>query len=106
MDASFYRAFEDRFRGTRETILARLQFYVPTMRIWANHIESPKALDLGCGRGEWLEVLVSAGFDPMGYDLDDGILDACRERGLPAAKGDAIEKLKAANPDLNIQVRQ
>ncbi len=52
-------------------------------------------MDLGCGRGEWLELLAESGFSGHGVDLDDGMLEACRERGLSVATQDAISALKA-----------
>jgi len=95
MSDFFYRAFEDRFRGSRSLILARLGVYQPFLRPLADAFQTPKALDLGCGRGEWLEVLVNAGFDATGVDLDEGMLAACQERGLKGQLGDALSTLKA-----------
>ena len=95
MSDFFYRAFEDRFRGSRSLILARLGVYQPFLRPMADAFQTPKALDLGCGRGEWLEVLVNAGFDAAGVDLDEGMLAACQERGLKGQLGDALATLKA-----------
>jgi SAM-dependent methyltransferase len=94
---SFYRAFEDRYRGSRDTIKDRLRAYTrftdPLLR------PGPAvALDLGCGRGEWLELLGDSGFDARGVDLDEGMLAACRERGLAAVHGDALAALHA-QPD-------
>src|SRR5437763_8718032 len=83
---SFYRAFEDRYRGAREIIKDRLRAYArftdPLLGLPRPAGLAPAALDLGCGRGEWLELLGEAGFAARGVDLDDGMLAACRERGL------------------------
>jgi O-antigen chain-terminating methyltransferase len=49
-----------------------------------------RAVDLGCGRGEFLEVLSSANYNAQGVDLDDGMLAACYDLNLPAAKADAL----------------
>jgi O-antigen chain-terminating methyltransferase len=95
---SFYRAFEDRYRGSRDTIKDRLRAYAPFTDplLWP---DAPAiALDLGCGRGEWLELLGESGFDARGVDLDEGMLAACRERGLAAQHGDALAALRA-QPD-------
>jgi len=51
-------------------------------------------VDLGCGRGERLEILGENGFSALGIDRDDGMLAASRERGLASEKEDAIECLK------------
>lgn len=95
MSENFYRAFEDKFRGSRELIKSRLQPYLPFIHPLLSIYPDGKALDLGCGRGEWLELLAESGFSGHGVDLDDGMLEACRERGLSVATQDAISALKA-----------
>ena len=95
MNGSFYRAFEDRYRGSRDLIKERLQVYRPFLDAVAG-IAAATALDLGCGRGEWLELLGEAGFAARGVDLDEGMLAACRERGLDVVNGDAIVALRDA----------
>ncbi|MGC9161674.1 MAG: class I SAM-dependent methyltransferase, partial [Acidithiobacillus sp.] len=63
---AFYAAFEDRFRGSFELIYSRLQQYLPNIReIFQNNPEDA-ALDLGCGRGEWLQVLRSVNIRGFG----------------------------------------
>ncbi|MEX3991317.1 methyltransferase domain-containing protein [Paraburkholderia sp. EG286A] len=90
---SFYRAFEDRYRGSRELIKGRLAQYAPFFQPLATLYPGAKTFDLGCGRGEWLELMSEAGFDSTGADLDADMLEACRERNLPAIQADAIEHL-------------
>lgn len=95
MSETFYRAFEDRFRGSRDLIKSRQRFYVPHILRLKEIIPSPVTLDLGCGRGEWLELLGEHGFDAHGVDLDDGMLAACHQFGLRAKKLDALTALRA-----------
>ena len=95
----FYRAFEDRHRGPRELIRQRLEAYLPFIQPLPGLYEPANAIDLGCGRGEWIELLQSAGFAPLGVDLDAGMLAACIERGLPVVQGDAIGHLKSLGDD-------
>ena len=90
----FYRTFEDLHRGTRELIKGRLQVYLPFILHCQELYEECPALDLGCGRGEWLELLTENGFDALGVDIDDGMLAACIERSLPIEKKDALAALK------------
>lgn len=90
----FYRAFEERYRGSRELIGKRLEVYLPFIAPLRQLYQPALAIDLGCGRGEWLELLRREGFEPSGIDLDEGMLQACRERELPALQGDAIAHLK------------
>ena len=91
----FYRAFEDKHRGSHETIKQRLQVYLPFILPLLDLYEDCRALDVGCGRGEWLETLVENGFNATGVDLDDGMLEACKARQLPAEKADALSYLRA-----------
>ncbi|KVD48709.1 hypothetical protein WS61_06825 [Burkholderia sp. ABCPW 11] len=92
---SFYRAFEDRHRGSRDLIKGRLEKYGPFVQPLAALYPGAMTFDVGCGRGEWLEVMIEAGFNATGVDLDAEMLEACRERNLPAFQGDAIERLAA-----------
>ena len=53
----FYRAFEERYRGSRESIESRLEVYLPFVEPFKTLYKAPEILDLGCGRGEWLELV-------------------------------------------------
>jgi SAM-dependent methyltransferase len=101
MSASFYRAFEDRYRGSRELITARLRAYDDFIAPLTRLHQPAAALDLGCGRGEWLELLGQAGFAAKGVDLDEGMLAACRERALNVELADALTSLRAL-PDSSV----
>ena len=92
---NFYKAFEDQHRGSREIIKARLGVYTPFIKKIAQLHPGATALDLGCGRGEWLELLQDLQLTATGIDLDDGMLAACRDRGLNVQTGDAIAHLKS-----------
>lgn len=96
---NFYKAFEDQHRGSRETIKARLAVYVPFIKKIQEAHPNAIALDLGCGRGEWLELLQDNQLTASGVDLDDGMLSACRSRGLNVQTGDAIAHLKSLPAD-------
>ncbi|WP_258173607.1 methyltransferase domain-containing protein [Burkholderia multivorans] len=101
---SFYRAFEDQHRGARELIKSRLAKYQPFIAPLATLHPGGQTFDLGCGRGEWLELMIEAGFSPLGMDLDADMLEACRERGLPVFQGDAIEHLAALHPNSHVLI--
>ncbi|PIO95254.1 SAM-dependent methyltransferase [Pseudomonas syringae] len=103
MSIPFYRAFEDRYRGSRELIHERQQVYVPFLEPLNQLYPECLALDLGCGRGEWLEILVQNGFQALGIDIDAGMLEACSTLGLPVEHVDALEKLKSL-PDESLAV--
>lgn len=95
MSNNFYRAFEERYRGDRTVIAGRLKVYASFVAPLAARLPGAVALDLGCGRGEWLELTASYGFAPFGVDLDEGMLAACRERGLHVETADALATLRA-----------
>ena len=89
-----YARFESRFRGSRESILQRLSAYGPLLSIIEEGQQHPVAIDCGCGRGEWLELLVGRGWAARGVDLNERMLADANERGLYAVHGDAIAYLQ------------
>lgn len=97
----FYRGFEDRYRGSRELISQRLEAYLPFLAPLKDLYTDYPVLDLGCGRGEWLELLTREGYAPTGVDLDEGMLEACRALGLPAHNIDALSALREL-PDASL----
>jgi O-antigen chain-terminating methyltransferase len=101
---SFYRAFEDRHRGSRELIKSRLEVYRPFIEPLIDSEETSYGIDLGCGRGEWLEILREMGISALGVDLDQGMLSACSERGLQAIQGDAIAYLSTLEDESQLLV--
>jgi 2-polyprenyl-3-methyl-5-hydroxy-6-metoxy-1,4-benzoquinol methylase len=56
-------------------------------------------LDVGCGRGEWLDLLKENGLTAQGVDLNRVTVAQCRERGLSVVEGEAIEYLRALDAD-------
>ena len=88
LDAYKYLAFEDRFRGPREDIVAAQRVYLPYFD------GAPEVLDLGCGRGEFLELLREAGIAARGIDLNAEAVERCREQGFDATRVDALEYLR------------
>lgn len=94
VDVNFYRAFEEKHRGSRDLIKNRLKVYLPFILPLIGIYKNAKIIDLGCGRGEWLELVKSYGFDEQGIDLDDGMLAACRDLKLNVQNGDAVDFLK------------
>lgn len=91
--SEFYRSFEDKHRGSRELILSRLRAYQPFMEKLRDFWDL-EVTDLGCGRGEWLELLTSMQIRCQGVDLDEGMLSACKERGFNVTNNDAISFLR------------
>ncbi|WP_161495094.1 class I SAM-dependent methyltransferase [Bradyrhizobium canariense] len=92
---SIYRQFEDQFRGSRALIKQRLSIYLPFLESTTEHLkaEAP-ALDLGCGRGEWLELLSENGWRAIGVDLNEGMAQAARDQGLSIVHADILQYLR------------
>ena len=87
-----YAGFEERFRGSEEELKERQRSYVQYFEGREN------ILDIGCGRGEFLELLRESGIKARGVDLDLDMVLLCRDKGLDAVRDDAFAYL-AALPD-------
>lgn len=83
-----YVGFEDRFRGSSDEVKERQRPYLPYFT------EGP-VVDLGCGRGEFLELLKEAGIPAQGVDGESGMVARCRELGLEVEQADLLEFLSA-----------
>jgi SAM-dependent methyltransferase len=94
----FYVDFEDAFRGSREEIREKLKVYLPCLGPAGLHGTTHAVLDLGCGRGEWLEMLREQGLRGHGVDSNRVALAICRELGLEVTESDAVAFLKAQKP--------
>lgn len=92
---AWYAALEDEFRGSRDEIRKRLSVYLPTLEEAAIGSESMPILDVGCGRGEWLELLKERHLHASGIDTNRVLLAICQERGVQAVEADAISYLNA-----------
>ena len=95
VDDAFYATFEDRFRGTREDIRQRVEVYLPYVRAAGAGSAQAPLLDVGCGRGEWIELLGEQGLVAAGVDVNDVAVAGCRARGLDVVRADAIGHLRS-----------
>jgi len=87
-----YARFAERFRGTEEYVRERQRFYVP---FFAGR---RAVLDLGCGRGEFLELMKAADIPARGIDASGEMATLCRSKGLAVEAADVFDYLSAA-PD-------
>ncbi|NMM25967.1 MAG: class I SAM-dependent methyltransferase [Glaciimonas sp.] len=92
--AAFYVEFEDKFRGTRADIQARLEVYLPYLQPLIGDAGA-QVVDVGCGRGEWLELLGRHGIRATGIDLNEVMVELCRDVGLKAECADAVAYLNS-----------
>jgi O-antigen chain-terminating methyltransferase len=95
---NFYLEFEDTFRGSRQDITERLKVYLPYLKNFRTDATA-QALDLGCGRGEWLALMRGQGISATGLDLNPLMVETCRIYGLQAHCGDAIQYLRQQPQD-------
>lgn len=84
-----YAALEDRFRGTRDEIKERFKEYLPYVK------DSAPVIDLGCGRGEWLELLAENGIEAQGVDSNSLQVQQCRARGFNVTEQDLFVYLQS-----------
>ena len=87
-DSHKYVGFEDQFRGSPEEIRRRIADYLPVFK------ETSDVLDVGCGRGEFLELLREHGVRARGIDLNPAMVEVCRGKGLDAEDADALTYLR------------
>jgi hypothetical protein len=83
-----YFGFETKMRRSRDEIRARQAPYVEDFR------DAAPVVDVGCGRGEFLELLREAGVDARGVDVDADMVAFCRGEGLDVEQGDALGYLE------------
>jgi len=101
MNDLMYVQFEDQFRGTREDIRERVKIYLPIMRESKAGTEKRPILDLGCGRGEWLEVLREEGLKARGIDLNKAVVEMVQEMGLEVTQAEVLDYLQSL-PDKSL----
>lgn len=83
LDAYKYVAFEGEFRGEEADVRRRLETYAGLFA------EAQDVLDVGCGRGEFLDVLRQRGIAGRGVETNHEMAERCRERGLDVDVTDA-----------------
>jgi 2-polyprenyl-3-methyl-5-hydroxy-6-metoxy-1,4-benzoquinol methylase len=81
--------FQDVFRGPEGFIRDRQRFYVELVR------DQSPVVDVGCGRGEFLDLCKEVGIDAVGVDLDAAMVERCRHKGHRAEVADAAEYLES-----------
>jgi SAM-dependent methyltransferase len=82
-----YSDFEHRFRGDESKVSETLSRYIH----FFSHADD--ILDLGCGRGEFLDLLKKAGKSARGIDQSESMLGLARQKGLDCLKDDILRFL-------------
>lgn len=91
-ESSAYAAFENRFRRSDESLASRFAKHAGE---FAFAPPGSAILDLGCGRGEFLQALAKAGLKGRGVESNASAVAACQAKGLDVVRGDLIEFLKS-----------
>jgi len=86
-----YAGFEDRLRDS-QSVKDKQRSYLKYF------VGKAPVIDVGCGKGEFLELMREAGIEAKGLDLDLDMVLQCREKGLDVERCDAIDYL-AGQPD-------
>jgi SAM-dependent methyltransferase len=94
-DSHKYVGFEDQFRGSPDEIRRRVEEYLPIFE------HASEVLDVGCGRGEFLELLRDRGVGARGIDINPAMVEVCRGKGLHAETGDALAYVRGL-PDSSL----
>jgi len=94
MEDEDYRSFQDRFRGNPEVIAERMREHL----VRFDGVEG-RVADLGCGRGEFLDLLAEAGIDAIGVEINATDAEECRRRGHDAVVSDLLEWLSEQKDD-------
>lgn len=95
-----YASFEEVFRGERNQIKLRVSHYLGVLAAAGIVPDGGDVvLDLGSGRGEWLEVLAEHGYHARGVDLNRGMLKESEARGHDVVEADVLSYLKAQDGD-------
>jgi O-antigen chain-terminating methyltransferase len=93
LNDELYQEFEDRYRGSEDEIKRRLQPYVDIIREGNKGTISTPVLDIGCGRGEWLDLLKENGFVSEGVDVSPKAVERSQRKGLRVTCADGVEYL-------------
>ncbi|HVN50478.1 MAG TPA: methyltransferase domain-containing protein [Acidimicrobiales bacterium] len=80
--------FDDEFRGGRNVILDRYHDIADILAATGGPVA-----DLGCGRGELVELLVTRGIDTWGVEMSPELVEYCRSIYLDVRLNDAASAL-------------
>lgn len=90
---SFYALFHDHFRGSETTIQEKLAEYLLELKGCDVIKSDSPVLDLGCGRGEWIELLHENNIPSKGIDSNSIFTSELISRGFDILHGNALDIL-------------
>ena len=99
MDSDFYTEFENNFRGTREQIINVLSNYDGLIDYILSIDTDPSLLDIGSGRGEWIQKCNAKGLKSIGLEINHKMVNDCKKLNLNIKEGDALSLLDEFSED-------
>ena len=91
---AIYQDFEDKFRGKKDDIKEYLKIYLPFIEKISSKKEDISILDIGCGRGEWLELVKEQGYKAKGIDTNYQMIQECQKTSLDVELAEALNYLR------------
>lgn len=91
----FYTDFEDRFRGEEAMIMERQEEYLPYFLKSELNFKNTPVLDIGSGRGEFIQLLKNNKVDAIGLDINLDMVERAKKKGLNSIQGDVLELLQS-----------
>ena len=92
----WYQNLQDLHRGSGEALAKAQASYLSYFEPLSSLLKpAGPILDLGCGRGEWLSLLANQGWQVLGVDSSELVVDVARENGLEVQLGDLLTVLEA-----------
>lgn len=99
MEDTWYQLFEAKFRGSEALIKDRLKIYLPFIKPLFKLYPDGQVLDIGCGRGEWLELLTDEGIKAVGLDVNVAFTAYCQQKKLTVIEENALTFLQKQKAD-------
>lgn len=87
LEHRYYGYLRNQGYATTDALLGVLRAYLPYFK------GKTRVLDIGCGHGEFLQLLVAAGHEAVGVDIDPAMVAACTAQGLTAYEADVLDWL-------------
>jgi 2-polyprenyl-3-methyl-5-hydroxy-6-metoxy-1,4-benzoquinol methylase len=87
---------DHRYRGTELKLKAQLEFYLPYIREIS---ELGTVIDVGCGRGTFLEIMRDNQIDAIGLEINENQIENCRRKNLDVRLTDALEFMRRSEAD-------
>ena len=87
IEGAFYEYMHQLGESGSEWNRQILSFYVPMFA------SCRRVLDVGCGEGQFIELLQDEGIEAIGIDLDSKMVEVCVQKGLDVVHSDLFEYL-------------